>query len=145
MSGATKLALLRALFLNEPYTGLGDAGGLQASDTVGSVWAALHTDDPSAGDQTTNEANYTGYGRVSVPRTSAAWQAVQSGNNAVLTLLQSLYFPQVSLGGNTVTYVSFGISQSGTGRIIFAAPLTQSLIVGVSDTPYVASGGTYTF
>jgi len=47
--------------------------------TNSNLYLALHTSDPGeAGGQSTNEADYTGYARVAVPKTAAGWTV--SGN-----------------------------------------------------------------
>src|SRR5882762_5387367 len=64
------LDALTHLFTNGSITLVGDATGLPASATVGSLYLSLHTADPGVtGDQTTSEATYTSYARVAVART----------------------------------------------------------------------------
>ena len=71
----------------------------------GSLYVALHTADPGAnGDQTTNEATYTGYERVTVARDGGGWAVTgNQTSNAV-----EVVFPECGGGSNTITHVSVG-------------------------------------
>lgn len=74
ISDAWVLAIMNHYFLNSAITLIGDATGLPAAATVGSLYVSLHTADPGvAGDQSTNEATYTSYARVAVARTTGGW------------------------------------------------------------------------
>lgn len=74
VSDAWVLAQLNHYFLNSSITLVGDATGLPAAATVGSLYVSLHTADPGVGgDQSTNEATYTSYARVAVARTTGGW------------------------------------------------------------------------
>jgi hypothetical protein len=67
--------------------------------TKGNLFLALHTGDPSSGDQATNEATYTSYARVAVSKSAAGWTL--SGNSAENAAL--IQFPQCTGGNNTLT------------------------------------------
>ena len=90
------------------------------------LFVALHTADPGeAGDQTTNEATYTGYARVAVARNSGGWTVAgnQSGNTAEIT------FPECTGGSNTITHVSIGLVVSGASQILYTGALTAPINV----------------
>lgn len=70
------LNFLNLLFKNTTWANIGDATGLVGSSTAGSLYVALHTADPSAGNQNTSEATYTSYARVAVARSGAGWSVV---------------------------------------------------------------------
>lgn len=87
---------------------------------------ALHTADPAnAGTQTTSEATYTGYARVSVVA-ATGFSAAASGSTANTGLIQ---FPQCTGGTNTITHVSIGTASTGAGQIIYRGALNASLSV----------------
>src|SRR5882672_3218350 len=119
--------LLKLLFQNTAWAGIGDAGGLLPSAGAGSLFAALHTADPGAtGTQSTSEAAYGGYTRVGVARSAGGWtisgtQPTQAANTAATT------FPQSSNGPETETFASVGKSTSGTGELIYKGALTANL------------------
>lgn len=101
------------------------------------LYVSLHTADPGeAGNQTTSEATYTSYSRVTVARNSGGWTV--SGNTAQNTAL--IQFPQCTGGSNTITHVAVGTATSGTGQILYSGALTSSLSVSSGIQPQFAAG-----
>lgn len=101
------------------------------------LFLALHTADPGeAGNQTTSEATYTSYARVTVARSAVGWTV--TGNTAVNAAL--LQFPQCTGGTNTLTHVSIGTATSGTGQILYSGALNSSLAVSNLIQPQFAAG-----
>jgi len=131
-SNALETGLLLLLFNNTNFALIGDATGLRGSTTAGSLEVSLHTADPGeAGDQTTSEATYTGYARVTVARSGAGWTV--SGNavtNAAITA-----FPACTGGTNTVTHFGVGTAHTSTGVLLNSGPLNASLAVSNGITP----------
>ena len=100
------------------------------------LYIALHTADPGeAGDQTTNEATYTNYARVTVARSGSGWTV--SGNTAQNAAL--IQFPQCGASGNTITHVSIGTLTSGAGQILYSGALNSSLAVANLIQPQFAA------
>jgi hypothetical protein len=101
------------------------------------LYIALHTADPGeAGNQTTSEATYTSYARVTVARTSGGFTV--SGNQASNAAL--VQFPQCTGGTNTITHVSVGTAVSGVGQILYSGALTASLSVSSGIQPQFSIG-----
>jgi hypothetical protein len=101
------------------------------------LYVALHTADPGeAGDQTTNEADYTGYARVAVSRDGAGWTV--SGNQASNT--GEVTFPECTAGANTITHVSIGLVSSGASQILYSGALTASINISALITPRFPAG-----
>lgn len=101
------------------------------------LFVALHTADPGeAGDQTTSEATYTGYARVSVARDSGGWTV--SGNQASNTA--EITFPECTGGTNTITHVSVGLAGTSTSQILYKGALTASISVSNLITPRFPAG-----
>ncbi|MDD5374425.1 hypothetical protein [Acidithiobacillus sp.] len=135
--------ILKLIFNNTTWTGLGDATGAVGSTVAGSLYVALHTADPGeTGSQTTSEANYTSYDRVAVARSTAGWTVsgtapTQAANAAAIT------FPACTGGSSTCTYFSVGrVSYSSAGEILFSGALSSpsSLAVTNGITPSFAIG-----
>lgn len=108
-----------------------------ATSPLANLFVALHTADPGeAGDQTTSEASYVGYARISVARTSGGWSVSnnQASNVAAIT------FGACTSGSNTITHVSVGTLTSGAGKILYSGALTASLAVSAGITPSFAIG-----
>lgn len=103
---------------------------------TGSLYLALHTADPGAGgSQTTSEATYGSYARVTVARTAGGWTiAGQSVSNTAL-----LQFPTCTSGSNTITHVSAGLASSGAGQIVYSGALTTPLPVATTIQPQFAA------
>lgn len=137
MTNAAEAALLDLLFLNTDWANIGDAGGLQNSATAGSFYISLHTSDPGeAGDQSTNEASYTGYARVAVARTAGGWtRSVSTISNTAL-----VQFAQCTGGSATVTHFGIGTDLSGAGNLILKGALTSSLSISNGIQPQFAAG-----
>jgi hypothetical protein len=87
---------------------------------------ALHTADPgNAGTQSTSEATYAGYARVSV--TAATGFSVASAGASQNTGL--IQFPQCTGGTNVITHVTIGTASTGSGVVIYRGALNASLSV----------------
>jgi hypothetical protein len=105
-----------------------------ASSPWTNIYIGLHTGDPSAGNQTTSETNYTSYARVAVARSASGW----TDSSGVVTNDAAITFPAATGGSSTVTYVSTGGASSGTGTIVLAGALSASLAVSSGITPQFA-------
>lgn len=99
---------------------------------VTSLYVSLHTSSPgTGGNQTTNEAAYTGYARVGVARTSGGWTITSgsvSPNNPIL-------FPTATAGSETETYFGVGTASSGTGSLLYFGPISPTITVTAGITP----------
>lgn len=136
-STAFSTGLLGLILQNAALANIGDAGGLQPSTVAGSLYIALHTANPGVGgNQSTNEAAYTGYARVAVARTSGGWTVSGDAysNAAVIA------FPACTGGSETETYFSIGTSSTGAGEILLFGALTSSLAVSNGITPNFGIG-----
>jgi len=140
LSDTAESNLLKLIFNNTTWAGVGDATGLVGSTAVGSLYISLHTADPGeTGNQSTSEATYTGYARVAVARSTAGWTVsgtapTQAANAAAIN------FAACTAGSNTLTYFAIGKSSSGTGEILVSGALTASLAVSNGITPSFAIG-----
>lgn len=140
MAAATDVfedGLLSLIFTNADYANVGDAGGLRGSATAGVFWISLHTASPTdTGNQTSSEAAYTDYGRVSVARSTAGW-TVTSGvadNDAAIT------YPTASGGSETETNFGIGSAQTTAGNLFIHGSIPTPLAVSTGITPSFAAG-----
>lgn len=112
-----------------------------ASSPLTNLSVALHTADPGeAGDQTTSEATYTSYARVSVVRTSSGW-TVASGSCSPAA---DISFPAGTGGSGTVTHFSVGPTGGGATKILYSGTLTPNQVTGNGVTPVVTTATTIT-
>lgn len=129
--------LLSLIFENANYANVGDPTGLRGSTTAGVFYISLHTSNPNeTGTQTTGEAAYTSYARVSVARSTAGW-TVASG---VADNDGAINFPQATGGSETETHFGIGSDTSGTGNLFLWGALTSGLAVSSGITPSFAAG-----
>jgi hypothetical protein len=137
LSNASETALLSLLFNNTAWAGIGDAGGLQPSVAAGNLFIALHTADPGeTGNQSTSEAAYTGYARVSVARSAGGFTV--AGNQVSNTA--TVQFGECTAGSATVTYFSVGVATSGATAILYRGALSASRAISAGITPLFNSG-----
>lgn len=108
-----------------------------ATSPITNIYVSLHTADPGpAGNQTTNEATYTGYARIPVARTSGGW----SLSAQTISNVADVLFGTCSGGSNTITFVGIGTLVSGTGKLLYSGALTASLAVSNGIAPDFAAG-----
>jgi hypothetical protein len=122
---------------NADAANVGDATGLRGSTTAGVVYVSLSTGTlTDTSDQSTTEATYTGYARVSVARSTAGW-SVAAGvgdNDAAIT------FGACTAGSSTVTYFGLGFNATTAGSLDVWGALTASLAITAGITPSFAIG-----
>lgn len=125
--------LLEHIFQNTAIAGIGDASGLPASSTAGSLFISLHSADPGeAGSQTTSELAYTGYARVSVARSTAAWTV--NTTNGTVSPSANIEFGTSTGTGATAHFFGVGTTSTGAGVLLYsgtAAPAV-SIVSGVA-------------
>lgn len=137
LSDAAEQDLLLLLFNNTTWAGVGDTTGIVGSGAAGSYFISLHTSDPGeAGSQTTNEANYTGAGRIAVARTTGGFTV----SGGTVTNAAAVNFAPCTGGSNVITHFAVGKAASGTGEIVVSGALSSSLTVSNGITPSFTIG-----
>lgn len=137
MSNASETNLLNLLFNNVDWANVGDAAGLQNSAAAGSFYVALHSADPGdAGNQTTNEVVYTGYGRVAVARSGAGFTV----SGAQVSNAATVQFGECTALTATATHFSVGLLSSGAGDILYSGALSASRSISAGITPLFNAG-----
>lgn len=128
-SNALETAILQLIYNGTTFNGIAE------NDTTSpntDIYIALHTADPGeAGTQATNEATYTSYARVAVPRNAGGFTV--TGNTVVNTAL--VQFPQCTGGSNTITHVSTGLASSGSTTVLHKGAVSASLAVSSGIQP----------
>lgn len=114
-----------------------------ASTNINSIWASLHTDDPGdTGTQGTNEANYSGYTRIAVTRSTAGF--VVSGGSA--SPVSAITFPEAaSTTTMTLTHCAFGQASATTGgKIFYSGTISPNIAIGSGVTPRLTTQSSLT-
>jgi hypothetical protein len=125
--------ILQLLFTATAIPNIADNTG---TSPLSNLWVSLHTSDPGeTGNQSTNEANYTGYVRVTVSRSSSGWtiSGATSSNSAAVT------FAEATGGSSVVSHFGVGGSYSGAGNLYYSGAVTANLTVTSGITPYFAA------
>lgn len=129
--------ILELIYNAQAIANIADNAG---TSPLTNLYVSLHTADPSAGNQTTNEAAYTSYARVAVARTSGGWTV--SGNS--VSPVATISFPAGTGGGETVTHAAVGTDVSGTGKILDSGTLSPNIVTGDGITPEIKTTSTIT-
>jgi hypothetical protein len=137
-SNALETALLQLLFNATAFANMADNA---ASSPNTSLYVSLHTADPGeAGDQTTNETNYTSYARVAVARTAGGW-TVAAGS---VSPAANIDFPQCTGLTATITHLGIGKASSGAGVLFYSGPVSPNISVSTGVTPRLGTGTSVT-
>ncbi len=137
-SNAYETDLLGLLFNGTAIPNIADNAG---ASPLTNLFVALHTADPGeAGNQSTNEANYTGYNRVTVARSGAGW--VVSGDT--VNPAAAIDFPAATGGTNTITHFSIGVATSGATKILYSGVVTPNIAVSNGVTPSLTASSNVT-
>ena len=140
-SDAWENALLLLLFNNTNAANIGDATGLRGSTVAGTFYVSLHTADPGeAGNQSSSEAAYTGYARVSVARSAAGWTVSAS----TVSPTSTISFPACTGGTATVTHWGVGTASTGTGVLLYSGTVAPTIAVSSGITPRLTTSSQIT-
>lgn len=130
--------LLKLIFNGTAIANLADNA---VTSPLTNLYVSLHTADPGeAGNQTTSEATYTGYTRVTVARTSGAWTVTANSVSPVAVI----DFPECTSGTNTITHFAVGTAVSGTGKILYSGTVTPNINVAINVIPRLKTTSTIT-
>ena len=130
--------LLKLIFNAVNISGLADN---TATSPLTNLYVALHTADPTtSGNQSSNEANYTGYARVAVARTTGGWTV--TGNS--VSPASMISFPPCTGGSNTATNWSVGTASTGTGKILHTGTISPTINIVSGVTPQMTTASAIT-
>lgn len=136
-------SLLLLLFNNTNIANIGDATGVRGSTTAGSLYVSLHTADPGeAGDQTTNEATYTGYARIAVARSGAGWTVTNNSVSPAANIGDATW--DCTAGTNTITHFGVGTASSGAGVLLYKGAISPTIAVSAGVTPILTTSSQIT-
>lgn len=127
------------LFLN----GAAIAGLAQNHASPNTIYyISLHAGDPTAGNQSTNEVSYPGYGRVAIQRnTTNGWNIVDN----VASPINNIEFGECTVVvALTASYVGFGLSATGSGYLAYCGLLNPSISITLGTIPRIGEGSTIT-
>lgn len=114
-----------------------------ASTGVNAIWTSLHTADPTdSGTQGSGEANYSGYTRIAVTRSTAGF-VVSSGSASPVA---AITFPEAaSTTTMTLTHCAFGEASATTGgKVYWSGTISPNIAIGAGVTPRLTTGSSIT-
>lgn len=140
-SNSFETGLLGLIFSNVAIANIGDATGIPAATTAGSLSIRLYTDAIAVNDNTIGtEAAYTGYvtGGIAVARSGAGWTV--AGNNA--SNAAAITFGACSAGNEVIRYFAIWKDNSTNtdSHRLYWGQLTSDLAVSSGITPEFAIG-----
>lgn len=113
-----------------------------ATSPLTNLYVSLHTADPGeAGDQTTNETAYTGYGRVAVARTSGGFTVT---GNSVSPVANVDFGECTASPGAAITHFAIGTAASGAGKLLYSGTVTPNITMAVGVIPRIKTTSTIT-
>lgn len=119
--------------------GIANIADNAASAPATALTISLHTADPGeSGTMTTSECTYTGYTRVTVPRTSGGWTV--TGNS--VSPAANITFPVATAGTETATH--WGIGSGVANNLAYSGTLSPTLPIGPGSQPLVTTSSTIT-
>jgi len=106
------------------------------------LYVSLHTADPGeAGDQTTSETAYTGYGRVAVARTSGGWTVTA---NSVSPVANIDFGECTAVPGAAITHFGIGTLVSGAGKLLYSGTVSPNIAMATGVIPRLKITSTIT-
>jgi hypothetical protein len=121
-------------------TAIANVADNAATSPLTNLFFALHTADPGeTGTQSTSEATYTSYARVTVARTSGGF-TLSGTSPTQVALAANLDFPACTGGSNTITHFSVGVATSGATKILYSGTVTPNLTIANGSTPRLTTG-----
>jgi hypothetical protein len=136
--------LMLLVFNNIAIANIGDAAGLRATTTPGSLWWSLHTADPGeTGTAVTNETAYTGYARVAAARASGAGGFTVTGNS--VSPPANIDFGICTASpGTPITHFGIVNTSSGAGKLLYSGTVTPNITMAVNVIPRLTTASTIT-
>lgn len=137
-SDSLENSLLKLLFNAVAIANVADNA---ASGPLTTLKVSLHTADPGdAGDQTTSEATYGGYTRISVNRTTGGWVVTTNSVSPAATIS----FPTATAGSNTITHFGVGTASSGAGILHYSGTVSPNIAVTTGVQPLLTTASVIT-
>lgn len=142
ISNTTETAVLKLIYQAIAWANYADNA---ASTPQTGVGVQLHTADPGdAGDATTSEVAYTGYGRVNVSRNTAGW----TESSGTITPVANIDFTAGTAGTGIVTFFSTAKTTAtvptGAQAILWSGTVSPTINTGNGVIPRLTTASTIT-
>ena len=132
--------LMLLLFNNTAIADIGDAAGLRATTTAGSLYVSLHTADPGeAGTAVTSETAYTPYVRIAVARSGAGFTVT---GNSVSPVANVDFAECTASAGGPITHFGIVNTSSGAGKLLYSGTVSPNITMAVGVLPRLKTSST---
>lgn len=133
IANVTETAVLKLIYQGIAWSNYADNASSSPQTGIG---VSLHTADPGeAGDATTSEVAYTGYGRVNVSRNTAGW----TETTGTVSPAANIDFTAGTGGTGIVTHFATGKATAavptGAMAILWSGTVSPSVNTGTGVTP----------
>jgi hypothetical protein len=141
-SDTFELDVLKLIFNATAISNIADNA---TSSPLTNLFISLHTADPTdAGVQDAAEANYTGYGRVAVARTTGGWTCANAAGISSAKPVSAISFGACTGGSSAITHFSIGVASSGASKILYSGTVSPSITVTAGITPQLTTATSIT-
>ncbi len=125
--------LLNLVFNAAPIANIAQNG----TSPLTNLYFSLHTADPTAaGTQSSNEVAYTSYARQPVARSTSGFPTTTTQSISPAGLVT---FPTGTGGSGTATWFGIGVASTGSTSLLYAGPLSASIVCGSGVTPQLTT------
>jgi hypothetical protein len=140
ISDTTENNILKLYFNATAIANLADNAATSAETNIS---VALHTADPGdSGSQSTSEAAYTNYARISVARTTGGWTASSAGSTSPVANID--FATGGASGGAATGFFSTGKTGGGASNIYWSGSISPSITTGNGVLPRLTPSTTIT-
>lgn len=141
-SDAFELDVLKLIFNGTAISNIADNA---TSSPLTNLYISLHTSDPTdAGTQDASEANYTGYARVAVARTTGGWTCATAGGVSSAKPVSAISFGACTGGSSAISHFAIGTTLTGGGKVLYAGTVSPSITVTAGITPQLTTNTSVT-
>jgi hypothetical protein len=141
-SDTFELDILKLIFNGTAISNIADNA---TSSPLSNLFISLHTADPTdAGTQDVSEANYTGYTRVAVARTTGGWTCATAGGVSSAKPVAAISFGACTGGSSAITHFAIGVASTGASKILYAGSVSPSITVTAGITPQLTTNTSVT-
>lgn len=132
--------LMELVFNNTAIANIGDAAGLRATTTPGSLFWSLYTADPGeAGTAVTSETAYTGYNRVAAARSGAGFTVT---GNSVSPPANVDFGECTASPGTPITHFGIVNTSAGAGKLLYKGTMTPNVTMAVGTIVRIKTSST---
>jgi hypothetical protein len=135
----TRAGILDLVFLAATWAGY--AQNVAATPEAAISFALMKADPTAAGNMSSNEADYTGYGRMDLTRSGVGF--VRTGNS--ISPVADINYPIGTGGGGNLTHFACGQTWHGGGEpILWSGTITPNVQSGAGIRPILLASSTIT-